>query len=82
MNEIKTTGDLSKVLVEAISDVRCGHLDIPKASAMSKLARQVTETLYAELRAHKMFSDLGEQTQELNGLPLYKFAPKVEEATK
>ena len=49
---------------------------------MSKLARQVTETLYAELRAHKMFSDLGEQTQELNGLPLYKFAPKVEEATK
>jgi hypothetical protein len=71
MRKIKTTGDLRKVLLESISDVQCGHLDVSKAQAIGKLAAQVTESLYAELKANKQLADLGEKTQKLNGLPLH-----------
>lgn len=70
MRKIQTTGDLRKVLLEALHDVRHGHLEVKEAQAIGKLAAQVTESLYAELKAHKLMSELGETTQKLGELPL------------
>lgn len=71
MRAIKTTGDLRKVLLEALHDVRHGHLDVRGAQAIGKLAAQVTESMYAELKAHKLMAELGEKTQTLGELPLH-----------
>ena len=71
MRTIITTGDLRKALIDAIVDVRHGHLDVPRAQSIAKLASQVTESLYAELKVYKMQVDLGKEGSELNTLPLH-----------
>ena len=60
VKRIKTTGDLRKFLIDMMVGVKGGHLDLDKASRITKLAGQVNENLYAEIKIARI-------RQEMNG---------------
>ena len=68
--EIKTTGQLRKALLEAINDVKCKHLDVDRGMCMTKLASQVNESMRIEIMANRLLVEMGTTTQELGALPL------------
>ena len=49
-NEIKTTGDLRTLLANCAKAVAQGTMDIPRAEALHKLAKNITESLYSETK--------------------------------
>lgn len=51
--KIETTGQLRNFLVNLMSDVRCGNIDPDKASKITKIASQINENFYAEVKAAK-----------------------------
>ena len=53
----KTTGELRQFLLDAMADLRDGKLDIGVANTMQKMAAQINESLYAELKAVSVFKD-------------------------
>jgi len=49
-NEIKTTGHLRTLLANAAKAVAQGTMDIQRADALHKLAKNITESLYSETK--------------------------------
>ena len=49
-SEIKTTGDLRTLLANAAKSVAQGAMDIQRAEALHKLAKNITESLYSETK--------------------------------
>ncbi|TXH51226.1 MAG: hypothetical protein E6Q97_18865 [Desulfurellales bacterium] len=68
--KIKTTGELRAFLAEALTDVRSGKLGLDEASRITKLASQINESFYSEIKVAKIRSDAGEQMQKLGCLPI------------
>lgn len=52
---IDSTGELRGLLAEEISKLGRGKSDVQAATAMSKLAGQINESMYAELKAIEVF---------------------------
>ena len=48
--EIKTTGDLREMLANAARDVVQGKMDIDRATALHKLAKNISDSLYSETK--------------------------------
>jgi len=69
-NSIKTTRELREFLTSAMSDVRNGRLDVEKANAVNKLAGQVNSSVYGELKAKVVLSNMGEKTADHGELAL------------
>lgn len=74
MSKIKTAGDLREFLCNTINGVANGTFDLQKAKEITKLAGQINESIYSEIRAamtqHAMgkeASRFGELTLGLNG---------------
>lgn len=61
MASINTAGDLRQFLCNSIDSVAIGTLDIAKAREISKLAGQVNESIYAEVKVARMQIDLGKE---------------------
>ena len=61
MAAINTAGDLRQFLCNSINSVANGTLDIAKAREISKLAGQVNESIYAEVKVARMQIDLGKE---------------------
>ena len=70
--KITTTGDLREMLAEATIDVLSGELDISKALAMHKLAKEVTQSLYEETKIAVMSHNIGNKVYKNGTLPLYE----------
>ncbi|HEY6018689.1 MAG TPA: hypothetical protein VIY48_02010 [Candidatus Paceibacterota bacterium] len=65
-NEIKTTGDLRVLLANAAKAVMQGSMDIDRAVALHKLAKNISDSLYSETKI-AMFRHEVEQPMEKFG---------------
>ena len=68
--DIKTTGQLRTMMANAAKGVLNGDLDIDKAQAVHKLAKNITESLYSETKIAMFHNEIGKTTSELGKLEL------------
>ena len=72
MSRIKTTGDLRQFLADSILAVKNGHMDADTARNVTKLAAQINESFYSEVKIAKTAKELGKATCDLGDLPINK----------
>ena len=70
MNEIKTTGQLRQMLANAAKGVLNGDLEIAKADAIHKLAKNISESLYSETKIAMFRNEVGHQIEKFGELAL------------
>lgn len=70
MAKIKTTGDLRDFLASAINSVANGIMDTDKARNVTKLAAQINESFYSEIKIAKVRLEMGEQSPNLGQLSI------------
>jgi len=58
--QIKTTGELRSFLATMMLGVKNGDLDLDKARNITKLAGQINESFYAEVKVAKVRAEAGE----------------------
>jgi hypothetical protein len=68
--QIKTTGELREFLVSMIIGVKDGDLDLDKARNITKLAAQINESFYSEVKIAKAAIEMGNAAAELGTLPI------------
>ena len=68
--KIKTTGQLREMLVNAAKGVLNGDLDLDRASAVHRLAKNITESLYSETKIAIFQNEIGQTVSGLGKLPL------------
>lgn len=69
-NEIKTTGQLRMMLVNAAKGVMNGDLDIERATALHKIAKNISESLYSETKIAMFSHEVGREVPKLGELNL------------
>lgn len=62
--KITTTGQLRSFLADAIEKVANGDMDVHRASQIQKLAGQLTESMYCEVKATALGLQMGRQVAE------------------
>lgn len=67
---ISTTGELRKFLAETILEVKSGKIGLEEASRITKLAAQINEGFYSELKAQRVAAELGTDAKPLGELPI------------
>ena len=70
MSEIKTTGQLRQMLANAAKGVLNGDLEIAKADAIHKLAKNISESLYSETKIAMFRNEVGQQIEKFGELAL------------
>lgn len=68
MSKITNTGELIELLCSAINSVANGTMDVEKAGNITKLAEQVNESFYAEVKVCKTKMDMGLEADKLGEL--------------
>ncbi len=68
--EIKTTGQLRAMLVNAAKGVLNGDMDLDRAMALHKLAKNISESLYSETKIAMFRNEVGETLAEFGKLPI------------
>lgn len=68
--EIKTTGQLRSVLANAVKGVLNGDLDIERANALHKIAKNITESLYSETKIAMFAHDVGRTVPQMGEMQL------------
>lgn len=68
--EIKTTGQLRTMLANAVKSVAQGSMDIQRAEAMHKLAKNITESLYSETKIAMFLHEVEKPAAEMGALQL------------
>ena len=63
--KIKTTGQMRDFLATMMLGVKNGDLDLDKASRITKLAGQINESFYAEIKVAKVRAEAGENMPAL-----------------
>ena len=72
MSRMKTTGDLRQVLANAIMDVKSGNMDSDTARNITKMAAQITESFYSEVKVAQTMKELGRVVKDFGDLPMDK----------
>ena len=72
MAAINTAGDLRKFLCNSINSVANGTMDISKAREVTKLAGQVNESFYSEVKVARLQIDMKKEVHKLGSLPVNK----------
>ena len=72
MAAINTAGDLRKFLCNSINSVANGTMDIAKAREVTKLAGQVNESFYSEVKVARLQMDTEQEVHKLGSLPVNK----------
>lgn len=67
---IKSTGELRQCLCDAIVAVQNGDMHMEAAARIGKLASQVNESFYAEMRVQHTLREAGVQVAALGELPI------------
>ena len=70
MSKITNTGELREFLCSAINGVANGTFDVNKAKEVTKIAAQINESLYAEVKVAKTQIDLGNEAAKFGELKL------------
>jgi hypothetical protein len=70
MAKITNTGELRAFLCSTINSVANGTFDVNKAKEVIKLAAQVNESLYAEVKVARIQLELGREVTKFGGLQL------------
>lgn len=70
MARIQTTGQLRQFLADSILAVKDGGMKVAEAVAIKKMAEEVNESLYAEVKVARLQKDLERQVDEFGKLPL------------
>ena len=70
MSKITKSGELREYLLSAINMVGNGTMDAAKARDITKIAAQVNERLYAEVRVAKTQIELGAEAAKFGDLDL------------
>jgi len=70
--KISTTGELREFLINMMLGVKDGHIDVSKASQLTKLAGQINESIYAEIKTARLKIDLEQQVSEMGSLEIGK----------
>lgn len=68
--ELKTTGQLRAMLANAAKGVLNGDLDIERATALHKLAKNISESLYSETKIAMFSHEIGSAIPKMGDLPL------------
>jgi hypothetical protein len=68
--ELKTTGQLRTMLANAAKGVLNGDLDIERATALHKLAKNISESLYSETKIAMFSHEIGIDIPKMGDLPL------------
>ena len=69
---IMTCGDLRTFLINLMMEVKNETIDADKASRIAKVAAQVNENLYAEIKTARLMLDVGEKSFVIGNLPIGK----------
>ncbi len=69
---IKTTGELREFLVNMIVGVKDGDIEPDKARNITKMAAQINESFYSEIKIAKVQIEAGKQAADLGALPINK----------
>lgn len=72
MSRMKTTGDLRQFLANAIMDVKSGNMDSDTARNITKMAAQITESFYSEVKVAQTMKELGRVVKDFGDLPMDK----------
>ena len=65
---IKTTGQLREFLCDTLEHVRNGNIETETAARLTRLAAQVNESFYAEVKVIRAKQDLGQKIDLFGGL--------------
>ena len=68
--EIKTTGQLRQMLAIAAKSVMNGSMDTERATALHKLAKNISDSLYSEAKIAMFHKEIGEPLEKFGDLPL------------
>lgn len=68
MAKITKTGELREFLCSAINMVANGTMDAEKARNITKLASQVNESMYVEVKVAKTKIELGQESSKFGSL--------------
>lgn len=70
MSQIKRTGDLRQFLATAIEDVKNGRMDVSTAREITKLAAQINESFYSEVKIAQTAKQLGQTAVPMGDLKI------------
>ena len=71
MSRIKTTGDMRKFLANVAVSVAQGETDVHQATAPIKACKEISTSLYSEIKVNEMFAQAGKGTSALGDLPIH-----------
>lgn len=69
-SKIRTTGELREFLAMMMVGVKNGDLDLDKASRITKMAGQINESFYAEIKVAKIRLEAGEEMRKLGEMEI------------
>ena len=69
-NEIKTTGDLRILLANAAKAVMQGAMHIDRATALHKLAKNISDSLYSETKIAMFRNEVGQTMEKFGDLQI------------
>lgn len=72
MSSIKTSGQLREFLVNMMIGVKDGNVKLDEASRITKLAAQINESFYSEIKIAKVMMEAGKTVADLGTLPINK----------
>lgn len=69
-NGIKTTGQLRAMLADAARQVMDGDMDIERANALHKIAKNISDSLYSETKIAMFRADIGQQIDKFGAMEI------------
>lgn len=73
--KISTTGQLREFLTNMLVDVAQGRCDLEKARNATKIAAQINESFYSEIKIAKVMIEGQRAVADLGELPINKVEP-------
>ncbi len=68
--QIKTTGQLRQFLADALLSVKAGEMDADTARNLTKIASQINESIYSEIKASRMMQELQQVSPSMGQLAI------------
>lgn len=70
LGQLTTTGHLRTMLANAAKGVMQGELDIDRAIALHKLAKNISDSLYSETKIAMFRHEVGQSIEKFGDLPI------------
>lgn len=68
--KIRTTGDLREFLAMMMTGIKNGDLGLDEASRITKMAGQINESFYAEVKVARVRAEAGDEMPALGQLKI------------